>query len=452
MSKILKQITKKIEQDRNVFLTGGAGVGKTTTARETIDSYDNVIVLAFTGMAAANIGGQTIHSFFQFPLHQQQTLSPLYPKQKRTIRAARLIVIDEVSMVPRHVMDWIKIRMREVGSNANFLLVGDFYQLSPIPELGKEPEYAFESVYWDELKLINVELTIIKRTQDSDFMQALNQLRVGNVTPEVRRYLRSMQETKVDEKTVTQLYSTNNKVEEINRNRLDELPVEVSSFNLKQELFIEKDDHYFQKFIENLPIVKTLLLKPGAQVILTFNCKDRGIYNGKKAVIDRIEDGAITTKDGDVIRQKEYECLKFDSKYDANGSNDIVIEQRVGIVYQYPIKLAYALTIHKSQGMSIDGLLVDLSKTFAAGQAYVAISRSVNPANTMLHLPTERPLEDLFFHDEKIERFYSAISYDIVEEVPHSTPIDMELMRQIQEFAELKGENINMLLQQLLPA
>ena len=449
------KIIKKIEEHRNIFISGPAGVGKTTLTQEIASAFDNVVVLAFSGIAAANIGGQTIHSFFQLPLYSQQELNPLYRKKLQTIAATKLIVIDEVSMMPKHVLDWIEERISEAGSNATFLFVGDYYQLSPIATDGAEPEYAFESEYWQRLNVLNVELNIIKRTKNHEFMEVLKDIRVANVTPAARAYLRGMNESVPNAKTATQLYSTNKKVEEVNSRYLNQLPGDIEFFPYKQELFLQTDDAYFQRFIKNLPITQTLKLKPGAQIILTFNNKDAGIYNGKKTEIQSIDDGLITTVDGYNIQPMEYECLKFTSTYNKNSKKTSIKEKKVGVVYQYPIKLAYALTIHKSQGMSIDGLIVDLTKTFAAGQAYVAISRAVDPANTQLILPTQRTIEDLFFHDEKVAQFYAQIDYEIVEEESAkvlNTELDMELLLQLQNIAKNGGTDINSLLRELLPA
>ncbi len=453
MDDMITEINNKIDQKGNVFLTGGAGVGKTTIAREVINSHDNVVVLAPTGIAAANLGGQTLHSFFRLPLNKLEPLKPLGARQKEVLRATKLIVIDEVSMMSKYVFEWIRDRMVEARSRAVFLLVGDFYQLSPVPEPGEDPEYAFESDYWDELDLINVELSVIKRTQDIEFMKVLNQLRKAQVTSEARRLLRGMNTANVPDEKITELYSTNAKVNEINLYHLNALPGEIRTFDLKEELLLMNEDKYFKRFVENLPISKTLHLKPGAQIILTFNNKDLGIYNGKKTTIKKIIDNVIITEEGYDICPRMYECLKFTVGNDPQSGKSVILGKRIGNVYQYPVKLAYALTVHKSQGMSIDGLQVDLSKIFAPGQAYVAISRAVDPKHTILNVPTHRPVEDLFFHDEKVHSFYREICYDIVEEAfvkDQDITLNDELAKKLHTAASNSGMDINSYINKLL--
>ncbi|ASM38433.1 MAG: AAA family ATPase [Campylobacter sputorum] len=395
LDKVLEILKKS-----NLFLTGGGGVGKSYLVLEIIKHYQKnskkVIVLGSTGISAVGIGGVTLHSFFKIGICSNYDELKIYDKKNKQklkelneiLKSCDLIVIDEISMVSADIMELIYYRIVNSEFNGKFILVGDFYQLPPVK---KEPTntlfdltYAFSSNAWNNLNLVNIELYGSKRTDDKIFYDFLSKLRVGNVGVNEINYLKSFLRNNIDYNDSSVLFGTNAEVDKLNMIKLQSIdsPLEIS--NGYFEIYDENlNENILQKWINNLNITDELKIKIGAKIIFTTN-KWGEFFNGQRGEIvdiiknyDTIDFVKVLMENGntiDIIRQK-YDL----SEYAFDGSE---MKENVRASYfQFPFKLAYAITIHKSQGMSINNLTCNLDKIFVSGQLYVALSRSSNPKN-----------------------------------------------------------------------
>ena len=406
-----KELIEKL-YTKNIFLTGGAGVGKSYLTKNLIKKYPrNLVVLAPTGIAAVNVGGQTIHSFFEFSRNLSKLNSLSYPK-KKLIQKTDLIIIDEISMVSKRLFDKINERLFEVDYKGKLLIVGDFYQLPPVNV--EEQGWAFESKWWKYWEFETIELTEIKRTNHKKFSEVLLKLRDGSFDEEDIEFIAQMKNNKhLKNRNLTFLYSTNKKVDEKNSLMLNNLDTPLIKFKAYDELFHKDKEKQFKNFKKSLNIPEVFEIKKGAVVLNTVNQKieDDILYNGEKGVvIDIDEKNEIIKVDFEYKGVVEIEKYSFDLiEYDYDGSEDKIIQNIIGSFYQFPLKLAYAITIHKSQGLSIDNLAIDLSFIFSPAQAYVALSRAINPDNVVINPPRGR-LRDIFYIDEKVKEFYKENS------------------------------------------
>jgi len=403
----IKELIKKLEKN-SVFLTGGAGVGKSYLTKKLIKEFKkNFVVVAPTGISAVNIGGQTIHSFFELSRNLSKLNNLSYPK-KKILKNTQLIIIDEISMVSKKLFDAINNRLNEVKYKGNLLIVGDFYQLPPVNV--EEEGWAFESKYWDYWNFETIELTEIKRTSHKKFSEVLLNLRTADFTDEDIKFINNMKNNKhLAQKNLTFLYSTNKKVDKKNAEKLSEIKNKLITFKTYSELFNTSKEKQFKNFKNSINIPETLEIKKGAIVLNIVNQKfdDETLYNGEKGII-------IDIDEKNEIIQVEFEKgifkierYSFDLiEYDYDETEDKIIQNVIGSVYQFPLKLAYAITIHKSQGLSIDNLAIDLSYIFAPSQAYVALSRAINPNNIVINPPKYKSLKSIFYIDEKVKKFY----------------------------------------------
>ena len=404
----VKELIDKL-YDRNIFLTGGAGVGKSYLTKELIKKYPrNLVTIAPTGIAAVNVEGQTIHSFFEFSrnLSSYNTLS--YPK-KKLLQKTDLIIIDEISMVSKKLFDAINKRLLEVDYKGRLLIVGDFYQLPPVNV--EEEGWAFESIHWDKWDFETIELTEIKRTKHKKFSEVLLKLRDGSFNEDDIEFVYNLKNNKhLKNKNLTFLYSTNKKVDAKNSLKLKELNTPLITFESYSELNEKDKKSAFENFKKSLNINDVFEIKKGAVVLNIVNQRfdEEVLYNGEKGVvIDIDEKNEIIKVDFENKGVFEIERYSFDLvEYDYDGSEDKIIQNVIGSIYQFPLKLAYAITIHKSQGLSIDNLAIDLSYIFSPAQAYVALSRGINPENIVINPPKYKPLKDIFYIDEKVKEFY----------------------------------------------
>jgi hypothetical protein len=411
---IFQQAVAFVNQtNQHLFLTGKAGTGKTTFLRYIKENcYKKMAVLAPTGVAAINAGGVTIHSFFQLPFgtylpttktvwggefmnvtNKNQLLAKLrFNAAKRDlIRELDLLVIDEISMVRADIMDAIDAVLRHVRrkdlpfGGLQMLFIGDMFQLPPVvkdSEMQMMAEYYnspffFDSIAVKEAQPIYIELKKIYRQSDKSFIRVLNNVRNNQITEDDLEILEErLHPHFIPERSegFITLTTTNAKADTINQHELERLPGKL----------IKLDARIGNEFPENAyPVDKELFLKEGAQIMFIKNDKgeNRRFYNGKIGIIDRIDEYEKLVF---VAFPNEKDILQLDMetwrniRYQFDNEQDEIKEEELGTFSQYPIRLAWAVTIHKSQGLTFDKAIVDAGQSFAAGQVYVALSRLTN--------------------------------------------------------------------------
>lgn len=393
-----------------IFLTGKAGTGKTTFLRDlAARTHKRHVILAPTGIASLNAKGVTIHSQFLLPFGSflptrepegnftdrqgfftQQTLArrhPLNQLRRKVLKAIDLLVIDEVSMLRADILDAIDYRMRSVKGNyqvpfggVQVLLIGDLYQLPPVV---KEEEWTilsrfYNSIHFFQAKalqqsgMVYLELDKIFRQQDETFIRILNNLRDNKSTSEDVRRL-NQQYKNLDEiqelMPCITLTTHNYKADELNLRELRSL--ESPSFFYDADLDREFPESMF-------PLPPILELKVGARVMFIKNDSSGNAkyFNGKLASVIHLAEDEVKVRMDD--QQEEYVLRKEDwenKRYQLNAETKELEEEVIGTFSQYPIKLAWAVTVHKSQGLTFDKAIVDVGQAFAPGQVYVALSR-----------------------------------------------------------------------------
>lgn len=385
---------------RSLFLTGKAGTGKSTFLRYVAKhTKKKFVILAPTGIAAINAGGSTLHSFFRIPFH------PLIPTDSRytprnirktlkynsdhckLLRELELIIIDEISMVRADIMDFIdKVlriycrNMREPFGGKQLLLVGDVYQLEPVvtEEDRKmlhpfyDSPYFFSAKVFHEMKLLSIELQKVYRQTDPAFVNILDRIRNNTAGRSDLQILNSRVGAKLqtaDNKLAITLATRRDTVDYINERQLNKLSGRPSVFN--GEINGEFP-------LSSLPSPMELHIKVGAQVIFIKNDKDKRWVNGTLGVVEAIDEslGVITviTEDGNEydVERDVWENIR----YTFNEKEQKIEEEQLGLYRQFPMRLAWAITIHKSQGLTFRQVNIDFTGgTFAGGQAYVALSR-----------------------------------------------------------------------------
>lgn len=354
-----------------------------------------VIALGSTGISAVSIGGVTLHSFFKIGICSNYDELKIYDKKNRQklkdlneiLKTCDLIIIDEISMVSADIMELIYYRILNSEFSGRVILVGDFYQLPPVKKESKNAlfdlTYAFSSNAWSDLNLVNIELLDSKRTDDKIFYAFLSKLRVGDVGFNEIAYLKSFLTNQIDYDSSV-LFGTNLEADRLNMLKLQSInsPLEISQgyFEIYDENLHENS---LEKWIKNLNVTDELKMKMGAKIIFTTN-KWGEFFNGQRGeIVDIVKQNGeielikVLVENGNTIEI-------FRQKYDLSDYilQDGEMKENVKASYfQFPFKLAYAITIHKSQGMSINNLTCNLDKIFVTGQLYVALSRSSNPRN-----------------------------------------------------------------------
>ena len=409
---------------RSLFLTGKAGTGKSTFMRHIAATIKKKhIILAPTGIAAINAGGSTLHSFFKLPFH------PLLPNDKRystrnirdtlkyngeknkLLREVELIIIDEISMVRADIIDFIdKVlriynrNMREPFGGKQLLLVGDIYQLEPVI---KEEErqllrpfypsnFFFDAQVFREMQLIAVELKKVYRQRDAQFIALLDHIRTSHVSDSDLRLLNAQVNAEIGTEagrlSIT-LSGRRDTVDYINEKQLNTLPDQPTIFY----------GHIEGEFPESsLPTPMELDVKTGAQVLFIKNDKERRWVNGTLGTIIGFgdeEDGIIyvRTEDGrDFDVQRE---IWSNVRYTFNEKEQKIEEEEIGSYQQFPLRLAWAITVHKSQGLTFNNVKIDFTGgVFAGGQTYVALSRCTSLQGISLQEPIRR--ENIFVRTE----------------------------------------------------
>ena len=379
----------------NIYLTGKAGTGKTTFLHNLKKkSPKRMIVTAPTGVAAINAGGVTLHSFFQMPFGpfvpgSETTFRHKFNKEKiNIIKSLDLLVIDEISMVRADLLDGIDSVLRRYRrSNLPFggvqlLLIGDLHQLSPVVKDADwrllnqfyDSPYFFSSNSLRQTELITIELQHIYRQEDSHFIELLNCVRDNNLDQATLaslnvRHIKGFAEANHDGEGYITLCTHNSSADAINGSRLQKLTPKIHRFDA--EIEGEFPEHSF-------PTAVTLEVKPQAQVMFVRNdsSPEKRFFNGKIGKITRISDEKIWIKcPGDVDEIMVEPATWENIEYTLDPDTLEITENKIGAFVQYPLKLAWAITIHKSQGLTFDRAIIDAQAAFAHGQVYVALSR-----------------------------------------------------------------------------
>lgn len=370
------------------FLTGRAGTGKTTFLRNVQQMVDkNFVTVAFTGVAAIQAGGETIHSFFGLPMEVcgHGTLGKLNEARAQTIRHADTIIIDEVSMLRCDIVDAIDYTLRKTMRNTRpfggkqVVFVGDLFQLPPIVSNCEQRKLLTDLYHTDSfffykanaikrMRLVKIEFRKVYRQNDRDFLHTLDNVRMNNMCDDdlmrLNRYVRPADET--DSMIIT-LTAQNNTADEINRKRLDEI-------GAKEYLYEGSVSGKFED--KKFPVEMLLRLKVGAQVMFTRNDTQRRWVNGTLAKVTELADDeiSVTLDSGETYNVPL--CTWESVKYTYDKEQKKLIKEVVGEFTQYPLRLAWAITIHKSQGMTFDKMTLNLGRClFTSGQLYVALSR-----------------------------------------------------------------------------
>lgn len=388
----------------SVFLTGRAGTGKTTFLKYIVENTPKrCVVLAPTGVAAINAGGVTIHSFFQLPLcpylpdvkelvteyQMPEARRQLRKEKVKIIKTLDLLIIDEISMVRADLMDAIDAVMRRYRHNdlpfggVQLLMIGDAHQLPPVVTDQEEPwlrkvyksPFFFHSKVMQNLRYVTIELQTVYRQSDQSFLEILNSIRDGVMDNDTYRKLNSRLDPRfnpddsiaVSGSRWIRLTTHNRQADSINQERMEALKSKLYTFYAEIE----------GNFPENtLPAEKVLQLKEGAQVMFLRNdSRDGRYYNGKIATVTEIDYDAVTVTDenGDEINVP---IEKWDNiRYEIDKETKEIVPIVDGTFSQYPLRAAWAVTIHKSQGLTFDNVIIDAASAFSFGQVYVALSR-----------------------------------------------------------------------------
>jgi nucleoside-triphosphatase THEP1 len=407
--------------DRLVYLTGKAGTGKTTFLkylRET--TTKNTVIVAPTGVAAINAGGQTIHSFFQIrpsiyvPNDKRlRTKAEIDDTDKSTIydhfkyfkerleiiRGLDLLIIDEISMVRCDLIDVVdrllrvfRKRENEPFGGVQVILIGDTFQLAPIAKSDEwdilkqfyKTEFFFGSRVIEQNKPVYIELKKIYRQNEQEFIELLNRVRVNQINQTELNALNAKYNPTFSPNgnlNYITLATHNKIVDSTNLTKLSELTTELKIYEAS----------ITGTFPDNImPTDRLLQLKEGAQIMFIKNDKGKRFYNGKVAKINKLEDKQITVEFSDGTQISVDKEVWNNIKYNWNEKDKKIEEEIIGTFTQFPLKLAWAITVHKSQGLTFEKVIADLGAAFTSGQVYVALSRCTTFSGLVLKTRIER--------------------------------------------------------------
>lgn len=411
------------ETKQSIFLTGKAGTGKTTLLKEIVNStHKNTVIVAPTGIAALNAGGVTIHSFFHFPLAAfipDAVNPPIFSEYvkfenrvsiKKHFRMSNmrrslflnleLLIVDEVSMLRADVLDAMDFMLQTIRRNnkpfggVQLLFIGDLLQLPPVVKNEEwevlrryyEGSYFFHSNVIQGNPPLYIELDKVYRQSDDAFIQILNNLRNNTITPANLQVLNQYVNPTFDQQKTAgyiTLTTHNAKADTINSDSLEAL--EAKPYTFQAEVVGEFPTNIY-------PIENQLQLKVGAQVIFIKNdlSFEKKYYNGKMGIVQKLSPSEIYVKfpeENQVIEVERYEWQNI--RYKVNPNTKEIEEELLGTFTHYPLKLAWAITVHKSQGLTFEKAILDVSKVFLPGQAYVALSRLKSLQGLVLLTPIQ---------------------------------------------------------------
>ncbi|MET3538509.1 helix-turn-helix domain-containing protein [Chryseobacterium limigenitum] len=439
--------------NRSVFLTGKAGTGKTTFLNDFVKrTKKKHIVVAPTGIAAINAGGVTIHSMFGLPLRTflpttdridtslANNIADLMPHFKyrkdklKLLREVEVLIIDEVSMLRADVLDMMDFSLRFIRRNSQrfggvqMLFIGDLYQLPPVVrdehilKMFYNSPFFFDSHAIKEVPLLTIELTKVYRQSDESFLDILNAIRDGDTASIDFEHLNERYDPIFETGTESYVYlcSHNKMADEINQEKLKEIKVDPTTFEAK----------LFGEFKENqFPNEQFLELKIGAQVMFIRNdiSGEKRYFNGKLGEISALDENEIkVVLDGSereiTVKREVWEQKKYFLDTEKN-----IKEEVLGSFEQFPIKLAWAVTIHKSQGLTFDKVIIDAGKSFTAGQVYVALSRCRTLEGIVLK---SKITPEVIFKDNRILQFQgSTFANDNVEAILNQEKYDYSIKK-----------------------
>ena len=395
--------------NRCIFLTGKAGTGKTTFLRRLKEECPKqMAVVAPTGVAAINAEGVTIHSLFQLPPQlflptdeaRRQLFSEMQMRanKQRVLRNLELLVIDEVSMVRADLLDTIDAVLRHFKhrptipfGGVQLLVIGDLFQLSPVVREEEwrllqpfyDGPYFFQARVFRELQPIYIEFEHVYRQTNLEFLSILNEVRNNRLTMQSLRILNSRYLPDFKSDSHITLSTHNSKVDAINQREMNALKGKEYSYRAT----------ITDTFPESMyPIDEQLVLKVGARVMFIKNdsSSDKLYYNGKLGVVTSLSKQAINVRCDDGTEVNVHNEVWENIRYNADSGSDQVQTEVIGTFTHYPLRLAWAITIHKAQGLTFDHLIIDAEDAFAAGQVYVALSRcrSLEGLTLLTPIPT----------------------------------------------------------------
>lgn len=441
---------------RSIFLTGKAGTGKTTFLNDFVaKTRKKHIVVAPTGIAAINAGGVTIHSMFGLPLRPflptteridgnlGNNIADLmhhfkYRKDKlKLLREVEIIIIDEVSMLRADVLDMMDFSLRHIRRNqmkfggVQMLFIGDLYQLPPVVRdeniLSQyyESPFFFSSKALEDMNLVTIELTKVYRQKDEHFLNILNAIRDGNRYDIDFELLNSRLQPDFEPKEEAYVYLTshNRMADQINQQKLKDLPGKSHFYEAK----ITGD------FKENqYPNEVELELKVGSQIMFIRNdaSGEKKYFNGKLAEVTHLDEDEIYVQiDGSDEDYKLKKEIWEQKVYSLDAAKNIK-EDVLGSFEQYPVRLAWAVTIHKSQGLTFDRVIIDAGKSFASGQVYVALSRCRTLEGIVLK---SRITPEVIFNDNRVSGFQdSTNANDKIDQILNSEKYDYSIGKVLQ--------------------
>ena len=415
--------------DMSLFLTGKAGTGKTTFLREVVHyTKKKCIVLAPTGIAAVNARAMTIHSFFQFGLGPfvQGVIEPksdfrINKSKLELIRHLQLLIIDEVSMVRADLMDHIDVELRRIRRNSKpfggvqLLMIGDLQQLPPIAHGGEDELlrqyyktlYFFSSAALKSMNYSCIELKNVYRQTDRHFIDILNHARDCTLTSQDisdlnARYIPGFSPKPED--GYIRLMTHNRQVDYINA-------AEMEKLDSKPYTFVAAVTGTFPE--ESYPTADSLTLKKGAQVMFIKNDPERRFINGTLGEVKSIDKNSIAVRlaeSGTVIDVEPMEWQNIRYQFDEESKE--ISSKQIGRFKQYPLKAAWAITVHKSQGLTFDKAIIDVHAAFSPGQAYVALSRCRTLDGLVLSSPVSA---SVFMRDNAVDAYMNYISRPVEE-------------------------------------
>ena len=414
-----------LNTDTTLFVTGRAGTGKTTLLRYVAESSQkNTVVVAPTGIAAINAGGVTIHSFFKLPfapfipsvIEAKKLIAgqKMRAEFRSVIRSVDMIIIDEVSMLRADILDAIDVVLRHYRNSklpfggVQMVFFGDMYQLPPVcvndewfilKDYYSTP-YFFSAKVFEKQEIVCLELDKIFRQRDADFVEILNQVRNNNISKENFNRLndRYTPDFDLENNQDFVVLTTHNAVsDDINESRL----IDIDSKTFIFDAAIKGD---FPEYL--YPVEQQIVLKKGARVMFTANDHinpERLYYNGKMGTVVELEDNNVyVTCDGeDDPIQVNYETWE-NNTFSYNRKENSVDVKTIGTFTQLPLRLAWAITIHKSQGLTFQKVAIDAANSFTSGQVYVALSRCTSLDGIVLLSPIN---SNSIMVDSRIQRF-----------------------------------------------